>query len=205
MQGRLIITRHHETDWNKLGQWQGRTDRHVTAYGIEQSVLMGSALLKDVALSVGYVSSLSRTHETMDAILKGAHHEELPIITSTELDERDYGDYTGKNKWEMQKLLGDDAFLRLRRGWNEPIPNGETLRDVYERVVPFYLRDVVPRLLHGETVLIVAHGNSLRALTKYIENLSDEAISGVEFTFGELIIYTTDEEGRILTKSVQHI
>lgn len=204
MQGTLIITRHHETDWNKLGQWQGRTDRHVTEYGIAQSILMGE-LLKKQSVSVGYVSTLSRTHETMHALLKGAGKHDVKINIASQLDERDYGDYTGKNKWEMQKLLGDDAFLRLRRGWNEPVPNGETLRDVYERVVPFYLSDIVPHLQRGETILIVAHGNSLRALTKYIENLSDDAVSAVEFTFGEIITYAVDEAGRILTKSVQHI
>jgi 2,3-bisphosphoglycerate-dependent phosphoglycerate mutase len=141
----------------------------------------------------------------MRALCEGAGKTDLPVYAAAPLDERDYGDYTGKNKWEVQKLLGDEAFLRLRRGWDEPVPHGETLRDVYERVVPFYLSDIVPRLVRGETVLIVAHGNSLRALTKYIERLSDEAISLVEFAFGEYITYTVTEDGHILTKVVTHI
>jgi 2,3-bisphosphoglycerate-dependent phosphoglycerate mutase len=204
MQGTLIITRHHETDWNKLGQWQGRTDRHLTDYGKTQAALMGS-LIAQVPLSCVYTSTLSRTHETAAAMLSSVHKETLPVISAPAFDERDYGDYTGKNKWEMQKILGDEAFLRLRRGWNEPVPNGETLRDVYERVVPYYMSDIVPRLQRGETVLIVAHGNSLRALTKYIENLSDDAVSSVEFTFGEVITYTFDENGRMIQKVIEQI
>ncbi len=202
MQGTLIITRHQETDWNKLGLWQGRMDRHLTEEGTQALSTM-AGLLHGVPLTRGYISTLVRTKETMDGILASLGRSDMPVTTASALDERDYGDYAGKNKWEMQKILGEESFFQVRRGWDVPIPNGETLRDVYARVIPFYTETVVPQLVAGETILIVAHGNSLRALTKYIEDISDDTIGSVEFTFGEMIFYTIDADGKMTTKEIK--
>ncbi len=103
----------------------------------------------------------------------------------------------------MKDILGEDLFDKTRRGWDVAIPNGETLRNVYERIVPYYINEVLPRLKLGENVLIVSHGNALRALIKYIENISDDEIQNVEMMFGGVIIYEIDETGRSLHKEIK--
>jgi 2,3-bisphosphoglycerate-dependent phosphoglycerate mutase len=105
-------------------------------------------------------------------------------------------------KEEVKAEIGDEAYLALRRGWDRPIENGESLKDVYTRVLPFYLQTIVPELNAGKNILIVGHGNSLRALLKYIENISDEDISSTEFGHNCAIVYTVNEDGRQDTKSV---
>ena len=119
------------------------------------------------------------------------------------LNERDYGDFTGKNKFEMQEILGDEEYKKLRRSWDYEVPNGETLKTVYERVIPFYLESILPKLREGKNVLAVAHGNSLRALIKYIEDISDEGIADVEMPFGAILIYEVDNDGHIKSKEVR--
>src|SRR5690606_10820362 len=119
-----------------------------------------------------YASQQIRTLETLEGILNASQQFEVPYERASDINERDYGDYTGKNKWEMQEMLGEEAFHSLRRDWNSPVPNGETLKMVYERVQPCYMINVLPKLLDGKSVLIVSHGNSLRALIKYIDNIS---------------------------------
>ena len=91
--------------------------------------------------------------------------------------------------------VGEEKFNDIRRGWDVEIPNGESLKMVYERVVPFYQHTIIPRLLKGENVLIVAHGNSIRALMKHIESISDENVSKLEMLFGEIVIYDINEDG----------
>ena len=105
----------------------------------------------------------------------------------------------------MEKILGAEEFKKLRRGWDYPIPNGESLKTVYDRTVPFFFEKILPLVLEGKNVLVVAHGNSLRSLLKYIENISDQDIADTEFPFGAVMIYTLDENGHKLGKEVQDI
>ena len=133
----------------------------------------------------------------------GEYH--IPEEHSDALDERDYGDYTHHNKWEMEKLFGHEEFEKIRRDWDKPIPNGETLKMVYERAVPFFMEKILPAVAKGENVLVVAHGNSDRALLKYIENISDADISGVEMPFGAIYIYELDADGKMIKKEVRQV
>jgi 2,3-bisphosphoglycerate-dependent phosphoglycerate mutase len=103
----------------------------------------------------------------------------------------------------MRDLLGEEEFEKLRRGWDYPVPNGESLRMVYDRVVPYFLDKILPRVNDGKNVLVVAHGNSLRSLLKYIENLDEEEIANTEFPFGSVVIYDLDKEGRMINKEVR--
>ncbi len=202
MSGKLIIARHHESEWNKLGKWTGTRDRHLDQYGFEKSEDMGH-LVKDMQIDYAFASMLVRTIETLSCMLNVCKCYEVPTIHAAELNERDYGDYTGKNKWDMETLLGDEEFTKLRRGWDYPIPNGETLAEVYERVVPYFTENILPKVNEGKTVLVVAHGNSLRTLIKYIEDISDEGIADVEISFGQILIYQLDNDGKAIHKEVR--
>ncbi len=204
MTGTLIIARHHESEWNKLGLWTGLTDVHLTPYGLEKSEEMGT-LLKGTRIDCAYTSTLVRAEETLEAMLRGAGEERVPIEHSAALNERDYGDYTGKNKWEMEKTVGKEAFDNIRRDWDCPVQNGETLKMVYERVVPFYTGTIVPLLMVGRTVLVVAHGNSLRALTIYMESIPNERARDVETLFGAVVLCQVDKEGKMLSKETRQV
>jgi 2,3-bisphosphoglycerate-dependent phosphoglycerate mutase len=202
MAGKLLVARHHQSEWNKLGKWTGLHDCHLDAYGFEKSFDMG-ALIADMQVDCAFTSGLMRTIETCSCIMAVCHCTNIPVEHADALNERDYGDYTGKNKWDMEELLGEEEFMRLRRSWNYPVPNGESLVQVYERVVPFFLDTILPKVAEGKCVLTVAHGNSLRTLVKYIEDISDEGIIDIEIGFGEIRIYELDATGKMLRKEIR--
>ena len=130
---------------------------------------------------------------------------ELPTEHVSELNERGYGDYTGKNKWDMEKLIGTEEFDKLRRGWDYPVPNGETLKMVYERAVPFFLERVLSLLKQNKNILIVSHGNTVRALIKYIENIADADMINIEEPIGTILIYDLDGEGHKINKEIRKV
>jgi len=200
----LIIARHHESEWNKLGQWTGIRDRHLTPYGFEKSTEMG-LLIKDMHIDAAFASMQVRSIETLSCMLEALDLVHVPTIHASALNERDYGDYTGKNKWDMQELIGKEAWDHIRRDWDAPVPNGETLKMVYARVVPFFLENILPLLKEGKNVLMVSHGNAIRALMKYIEDIPDEKVSELEMLFGGILLYELDEQGKVLTKQVRQV
>jgi 2,3-bisphosphoglycerate-dependent phosphoglycerate mutase len=202
--GTLILARHHESEWNKMGKWTGKENPSLTEYGKEKSSDMGY-IIADIPVDFAFTSVQIRSIETLSCILGVCKKKEVPTTHAKELNERDYGDYTGKNKWEIKDLVGEDEWNAIRRGWNHPVPGGETLKMVYERAVPFYQKEIAPKVIAGETVLVVAHGNSLRALTKYIESLSDQEVEETEFPFGVIVFYTLDESGKMITKETKQI
>ena len=201
MSAKLLITRHGESEWNALGVWTGTTDVHLSEKGFLEAQLLGESI-KNIKLDFAYCSQQIRSLETLETMLDASGQITLPFERSSAINERDYGIFTGQNKWQVQERVGEEAFEKLRRGWNEPVPEGETLKDVYERVVAFFKEHVLPKLRDNQTVLLVAHGNSIRSLIKYIESVTDEDISKVEMIFGETLIYTVDEQGKKLTKEV---
>lgn len=200
----LIIARHHESEWNKLGQWTGIRDRHLTPYGFEKSTEMG-LLIKDIHIDAAFASMQVRSIETLSSMLEALDLVRVPTIHASALNERDYGDYTGKNKWDMQELIGKEAWDHIRRDWDAPVPNGETLQMVYARVVPFFLENILPLLAEEKNVLMVSHGNAIRALMKYIEDIPDEKVSELEMLFGGILLYELDKEGKVLTKQVRQV
>ena len=204
MSGQLVLIRHGESDWNVKGLWTGLTDVHLSPKGRAESVKLGQAI-KDLKIEIVYCSKLIRTQETLKGIEAGLGKTIKQHKSSAALNERDYGIYTGQNKWQVQAEVGAAKFEKIRRGWDEIIPKGETLKDVYDRVLPFYLDTILPKLQAGNNVLLVAHGNSLRALMKYIENYSDEDIAKIEMNFGDILIYTVDRSGRQKTKQSRQI
>lgn len=204
--GKLLLTRHAESEWNASGKWTGLTDVHLSEKGFHEASLLGLTVRDlGIRLDEAYYSEQIRTLETLEGILNTSQQIDVPVSRRGAINERDYGEYTGKNKWDMQKLVGDEEFNGIRRGWNHPVPGGETLKMVYERVVPFYRTEVLPKLLAGKNVLLVAHGNSLRALMKYIERIDDKAIEGVEMPFGNVFVYDVNDDGYMMNKSETRI
>ncbi len=200
--GKLIIARHQESEWNKLGKWTGTRDRHLTDLGFEKSEDIG-LLIKDINIDYAFASMQVRTIETLSCMLNVYNTFNIPTEHSAMLNERDYGDYTGKDKEDMKLILGEEEYNKMHRGWDYPIPNGETLKKVSERVVPFYLEKILPKIKEGKNVLVVGHGNSMRTLVKYIENISDEDIANVEVPFEKVLVYDIDEKGLMVNKVVK--
>lgn len=200
----LVIIRHGENEWNALGKWTGISDAQLDQKGYHESIMMGQCL-KDIRFDYAFCSEQLRALETLEGVLHSSKQPDVHFERSAALNERDYGDYTGKNKWEIEKTLGPPAFAALRRGWNVPVPHGETLKMVYERIIPYYFETIVPRLNKGEIILIVSHGDAIRALVKYIESISDEEIGNVEMIFGTALIYETDHSGKKTKKMIRKI
>ena len=202
--GKLVIVRHSQSEWNALGKWTGITDVHLSKLGFEQAADMGRHL-GDIVFHYAYTSQQIRARETLETIINASDQIDLAHEAERALNERDYGVYTGMNKDQIRHAIGDEAFDELRRSWDSPVEGGESLRDVYQRVLPFYLRIVLPRLRHGQNILIVAHGNSIRSLVKYIENISDTDIGSVEMLHDEALIYEVDADGRSKHKQTRQI
>ncbi|MCB9819829.1 2,3-bisphosphoglycerate-dependent phosphoglycerate mutase [Candidatus Nomurabacteria bacterium] len=199
--GQLVVIRHGESEWNALGKWTGVTDVHLTKKGFDHSAELGRALA-DIDFNYAYSSQQMRARETLELIMNGSGQIGLAHESARALNERDYGVYTGMNKDQIKEMIGDEKFDELRRSWDSPVEGGESLEQVYQRVVPFYLRVILPRLRHGQNVLVVAHGNSIRSLVKYIENISNDAIGDMNMIQDEALIYEVDSEGRSKEKSI---
>ena len=193
--GQLLIVRHCESEWNALGKWTGTTDVHLSENGFRQAGLVGQAI-KNIRIDYAFASLQIRTLETLEGILDGSSQVTVPYQRSADINERDYGDYTGMNKWEVRDKVGEEEFNRIRRNWDHSVPNGETLKLVYERAVPFFQQVILPKLREEQTVLVVSHGNSIRALIKFMEDISDDDIAAVEMPFGTVLNYTLTPEGK---------
>lgn len=187
--GILVISRHGESEWNLLGKWTGQTDVSITPKGADDSRKVGE-LLRGYHFDAVYTSDLKRTIETLNAHLDTMNHDgDIPHIISPATKERDYGELTGMDKWEVKEKLGEIEFNGIRRGWNHPVPGGETLKDVHDRTVPYFDAEILPRLHKGENILMVSHGNTVRALMKHLEDIHEDDMATVEMPFGTVLIY----------------
>jgi 2,3-bisphosphoglycerate-dependent phosphoglycerate mutase len=204
MMAYLALVRHGQSEWNQLGLWTGLTDVTLNDIGREEAA-RAAAGIGDVRFDVAFTSTLQRAQETLDVILTKLGQKDVPIIRDAALNERNYGDLTGKNKWAIREEFGEEQFLKWRRSWDYPIPNGESLKDVYERVVPYYTTHILPELAAGKNVIVVAHGNSLRALVKYLEAISDEMISALEIGTAEVYLYDVAPDGKIVDKQIRAV
>jgi 2,3-bisphosphoglycerate-dependent phosphoglycerate mutase len=197
----LVLVRHGKSEWNEKGLWTGWRDIPLAPKGFDEAKITGEQL-KDITFDFAYTSALIRAKQTLDEILK-VIEQTPPIAANEALNERDYGDYTEKNKWDIQKEVGEEMFQKIRRSWDIQPPNGESLKMVSERVMPYYASEIEPKLKEGKNILIAAHGNSLRALVKYLENISDADIENLEIGTGEAYIYQIDENGKVMNKEIR--
>src|ERR1700722_12042070 len=133
----LVLVRHGTSEYNEKGLWTGWDDPELNEKGKEDAKTAGEAL-KDIHFDHAYTSELIRHKQTLEIILDTINQHDVQTTESNALKERDYGDYTAKNKWDIQKKVGEAEFLKIRRGWDVPIPNGESLKQVSEREVPYY-------------------------------------------------------------------
>ncbi|KAH8926444.1 phosphoglycerate mutase [Atractiella rhizophila] len=192
----LVLVRHGESEWNKL--FTGWKDPGLTELG-RQEAHKGAKELKNrgYKFDVAFTSALSRAQTTLDIILKEIGQEDIPIFKDQALNERDYGDLTGLNKDDARKKWGEEQVHIWRRSYDVPPPGGESLELTGKRVMPYYEKEILPRVKKGENVLIAAHGNSLRSMIKELEGLSGEAIVKKELATGVPIVYTVDAEGNM--------
>lgn len=197
---KLILVRHGESEWNKIELWTGWTDIGLSEKGRQQARLVGEKL-KGMQIDFAFISVLIRTKQTLDEI-KNVLGIDMPTFEDKALNEKNYGIYTGRNKWEVKKEVGDEMFLKIRRSWDYQIPEGESLEQVYERVIPYYNKEILPKLKSGSNIIIVASNNSLRALIKYLENINDSDISKLELEVGEVDVFEIDNNGNLLSKKI---
>jgi 2,3-bisphosphoglycerate-dependent phosphoglycerate mutase len=197
----LVLVRHGLTGWNAEGRWQGFTDIPISDEGKGQ-IQEAAKTIQEINIDSAYTSNLTRTKQTYQQ-MQQVLNLTCPVVPVAALNERDYGIYTGKNKWEVQKELGEEAFEKLRRSFDYPIPAGETLKNVYERVVPFYKTTVLADLKSGKNVMLVSSGNTFRALIKYLDFLSDEDVEKLELGFGDVFVYEVDNQGNVVKKEIR--
>lgn len=190
----LVIVRHGQSLWNKENRFTGWIDIDLSAKGIEEAQNAAKKLKeKGYQFDVAFTSDLKRAQHTLDIILEGIDQKDIPVFKDKALNERMYGDLQGQNKDEARERFGEEQVHIWRRSYDTPPPNGESLKDTGERVMPYYEEEIVPHLKKGETVIIAAHGNSLRALIKHLENYADDEIVKVEIPTGTPKVYELDD------------
>ena len=196
----LILIRHGQSEWNALNQFTGWKDPDLTAKGIEEAHNAGRIInnLK-INFDLVFTSALIRAQNTAEIILKEIN-QPLSAIKNQALNERNYGDLAGLNKDDARKRWGDEQVHIWRRSYDIPPPGGESLKDTGERVLPFFMKEILPHVCKGKNVLVAAHGNSLRSLIKFLDDISDEDIVKLEIPTGAPIHYVINEDGSVKSK-----
>ena len=194
----LILVRHGQSEWNLLNLFTGWKNPDLTEKGIEEARAAGRAL-KDMNIrpDLCFTSSLRRAQRTLDLMLEEMGVNNMTIVRNQALNERDYGDLSGLNKDDARQKWGEEQVHVWRRSFDVPPPGGESLKDTAERVLPYYRAVIEPEVLKGQTILVAAHGNSLRALVMALEDLTPEEILKREIGTGEPIIYRLREDGTV--------
>jgi len=192
----LVIVRHGQSAWNLENRFTGEVDVPLTPLGREEAHAAGEKL-RGFSFSHGFTSVLQRAIETLSLILEASGHPDLPVSRDKALNERNYGELQGLNKAEVAKKYGDHQVTVWRRSYAIRPPGGESLQDTAARVLAYYGKEIEPLLKQGHDILIVAHGNSLRALMMNLEQLSEEAIAEVNLPTGTPRLYTLNEQLKI--------
>jgi 2,3-bisphosphoglycerate-dependent phosphoglycerate mutase len=198
----LVLVRHGQSEWNALGLWTGQEDVALTEQG-KAEARKAAEHLQDITLHKAHTSTLSRAQQTLEEIKNALEHTELETVHHEALNERHYGDYQAKNKWDIKDDIGEEEFTKLRRNWDHPVPNGETLKDVHARVLPYFEERILQDLREGKNVIVAAHGNSLRALMKHLEEVADDDVHKVEIGTGEVVVYEINEDGQVTNKEIR--
>ena len=180
---KLILLRHLKSEWNLENKFTGWTDVSLSEEGINNAESVAESL-KGIDIDIVYTSPLKRNRNTVSLILNLLDKNDLPVMVDESLNERHYGDLQGLNKDKVKEEYGEEQVQQWRRGWDQAPPGGESLKDVFNRVVPYYENNIKTDLKSGKNVLIVASHNSLRALVKYLENIPDDEIISLEIPTG---------------------
>ena len=199
----LVLVRHGQSEWNEKNLFTGWRDPGLTEQGKAEAKEAGEAMnAAGLSFDVAYTSDLSRAQETNRIMLAELGQSDIEIVKDQALNERDYGDLSGLNKDDAREKWGEEQVHIWRRSYDVPPPGGESLKMTAERVLPYYEREILPRVLKGERVLVAAHGNSLRALVMQIDGLSREQVLALNIATGAPIVYELDDEGKVLSKKM---
>lgn len=199
----LVLVRHGQSDWNLKNLFTGWRDPDLTEQGVAEAKAAAARLKSaGIRFDVAYTSVLSRAQRTLSIIEAELGAGEIPTTRDQALNERDYGDLSGLNKDDARAKWGEEQVHIWRRSYDVPPPGGESLRDTGARVWPYYIHHVQPHVLRGETVIVAAHGNSLRALIMALEGLSGEEILKVELATGVPIVYRLNSDSTVASKDV---
>jgi len=193
----LLTVRHGQSVWNLENRFTGETDVDLSPLGEDEARRAGQ-LLKPYPVDLAYTSVLKRAIRTLAIIEQQTGQTDLPVVRTAALNERNYGALQGLNKAEVAQQYGVAQVTLWRRSYDVAPPRGESLKDTYERVVPYYTTQIEPRLKAGKNVLIVAHGNSLRALMMHLEQLSPVQIARIDLATGVPRLYEFDASLRVL-------
>lgn len=195
---RLVLLRHGESQWNLENRFTGWVDVPLTPRGIQEAKDAGEKL-RDYTFDRAFTSVLARANETLRLALDTIGQTGIPIEKDKALNERMYGELQGLNKAETAKKYGDEQVRIWRRSYDVRPPGGESLQDTADRVLPYYEQTIKPYLLKGDTILVAAHGNSLRALIMELEQLSREQILELNIPTGAPLLYELNELGKVIT------
>jgi 2,3-bisphosphoglycerate-dependent phosphoglycerate mutase len=190
--GTLILIRHGQSQWNLENRFTGWTDVPLTEQG-KSDAKETAHVLKEFHVDHAFTSKLVRAHETLSIILDELH-QKVSTDFNVALNERHYGDLQGLNKAETAEKYGKEQVQLWRRSYSTRPPNGESIQDCYTRTVPYFEEHILPRVVKGETVLVVAHGNSLRPIMQYLEKLPDDTVATLEIGLCTPYIYTFEGE-----------
>lgn len=203
MSGTLVLVRHGQSEWNLKNLFTGWRDPDLTALGVEEAKTGGKAIAETgIKFDIAFTSDLSRAQKTLTLILDEIGQQGLETIRDQALNERDYGDLSGLNKDDAREKWGEEQVHIWRRSYDVPPPGGESLRDTGARVWPYYLTEILPRVLRGEKVLVAAHGNSLRSLVMVLDKLSKEEILKLNLATGVPMVYTLNADSTVASKDV---
>ncbi|MBS1552375.1 MAG: 2,3-diphosphoglycerate-dependent phosphoglycerate mutase [Bacteroidetes bacterium] len=194
---KLVIVRHGQSQWNLENRFTGWIDIDLSPAGEEEARSSGEKL-KNYKFDEAFTSDLKRAQRTLDIILKETGQSDIPVEKDKALNERMYGDLQGMNKDDCRQKFGDEQVKIWRRSYDTAPPNGESLKDTADRVLPYYFSRIEPELRKGKNILISAHGNSLRALVMHLEKLSKEEILQTEIPTGKPKEYIFDDKLNVI-------
>ena len=203
MSGTLVLVRHGQSEWNLKNLFTGWRDPDLTEQGHAEAKAAGEKL-KTLGLKfdIAFTSALTRAQKTCQHILDGLGQGNLETIRNVALNERDYGELSGLNKDDARAKWGEEQVHVWRRSYDVPPPGGESLKDTGARVWPYYIHDIQKHVLAGKTVLVAAHGNSLRALIMALDGLTGEEIVKLELGTGVPVVYTLNADSTVASKKV---
>jgi 2,3-bisphosphoglycerate-dependent phosphoglycerate mutase len=197
----LVLVRHGQSEWNLTNQFTGWKDVDLTPTGIEEARAAGRALkAQNIRFDVGFTSVLKRAQRSLDLMLEEMGQESIPVFRDLALNERDYGDLSGLNKDDARARWSEEQVRIWRRSYDVPPPGGESLKDTAARVLPYYIQEILPRVMRGQCVLVSAHGNSLRALVMVLERLSTTQILDRELATGVPLIFRLNADSTVASR-----
>ena len=190
MKSKLVLVRHGQSEWNAKNLFTGWKDPKLTDLGIQEAIRAGELLeTRNLNFDLMFTSDLFRAQETGRLILEQINQKDIEIIQDQSLNERNYGDLAGLNKDEAREKWGEEQVHIWRRSFDVPPPGGESLKNTAERVLPYFEREIMPKVKKSLNILVAAHGNSLRALVMHLENITSEEIVKLEIATGDPLIY----------------